>query len=453
MHPARGCLKYFEKKSSFVMNPNHIVFFTQLYYPDTTTTAIIMTDLVEDLAAYGMNAEVVCSQPTYIKNSDPKTRLPLRGTSGQVTQITQIKIGRSADLRKSPRIECHNGVSIMRFWSFLFDKNKNIGRILNSVSCFLSMLPAVFSTGKNDLLVFNTNPALLPFLGVISKKLRNQRYVILVHDLWPELPAHTGMIRKGGLLYRIIDFLITLSFRHASGIIVLSKAMKKRVLQKVPEKENSINVIHNWSDSDRIFPVDKGKIGLFQELGLDNKKIVMYSGNLGRYQPLEVMIDTANELKDRKDILFLFVGNGGKKANIQNMAEVLKLDNVKFLPFQPQERLSESLSMADVSLMGIYPENEGVVMPSKLYSLLAVGRPIVCVSDPKSEVADILEQAGAGIQSSVNDSKELAKNILAIVDDHEKARRMGQNGRKYFLEHFERKIITKKWNDILNEII
>jgi len=124
--------------------------------------------------------------------------------------------------------------------------------------------------------------------------------------------------------------------------------------------------------------------------------------------------------------LFLFVGNGGKRAKIQNMAEDLKLDNVKFLPFQPLDRLSESLSMADVSLMGIYPENEGVIMPSKLYGLLAVGRPIICVSDPKSEVADILEQAGAGIQSSINDPKELANNILAIVDDQEKAREMGQ---------------------------
>ena len=179
----------------------------------------------------------------------------------------------------------------------------------------------------------------------------------------------------------------------------------------------------------------------------------MYSGNLGRYQPLEVMIHTANELKDRKDILFLFVGNGGKKAKIQNMAEDLKLDNVKFLPFQPRERLSESLSMADVSLMGIYPENEGVIMPSKLYGLLAVGRPIVCVCDSESEVADILEEAGAGVQSSINDPKKLADSILAIVNNPGKAAEMGQNGRKYFLEHFERKIITKQWYNILNEVI
>jgi glycosyltransferase involved in cell wall biosynthesis len=400
-----------------------LIFFSQLYYPDNATTAIILTDLAEDLASYGLNVKVICAQPTYL-----------------------VK-------KKSPKREVRNKVTIQRVWTFLFDKNKNLGRMLNSLSCFFVMLANLLTTEKEALLVFNTNPALLPLLGFISKKLRNQQYVILVHDLWPELPAHTGMIRKGGMLYRIIDFLMTLSLRHAGGIIVLSNAMKKSVLQKVPGTAHKIYVIHNWADADRVFPVAKENIRLFDGLGIKNKKIVMYSGNLGRYQPLEVMIHTANELKNRKDILFLFVGNGGKKAKIQNMAENLKLDNVKFLPFQPQDRLSESLSMADVSLMGIYPENEGVIMPSKLYSLLAVGRPIICVSDPKSEVADILEQAGAGIQSSVNDPKELGKNILAIVDDQEKVSKMGQNGRTYFLEHFERKIITKQWYNILSEVI
>jgi glycosyltransferase involved in cell wall biosynthesis len=302
-------------------------------------------------------------------------------------------------------------------------------------------------------LVFNTNPALLPLLGFIGKKIRKHRYLVLVHDLWPELPANIGMIRKGGFLYKIIDCLITASFRYAIGIIAISDTMKKRILQKVPEKEKSIFFLHNWEDTNRIFPIPKEKIRIINGLRIKNKKIVMYSGNLGRYQPLEVMIDSANELKGRKDILFLFIGNGGKKAKIQNMAKKVKLDNVKFLPFQPMDRLSESLSMADVSLIGIYPENEGVIMPSKLYSLLAVGRPIICVSDPKSEVANILERAGAGIQSSVDDPKDLAKKILGVIDNPIRGIIMGQNGRKYFIENFERKIITKQWYNILNEVI
>jgi len=273
------------------MNANYTVFFSQLYYPDNATTAIIMTDLAEDLAAYGLNVKVLCAQPTYL-----------------------VK-------KKSPKREVRNKVTIRRVWTFLFDKNKNLGRMLNSMSCFFSMLANVFTTEKAAVLVLNTNPAILPLLGLISKRFRNQRYVILVHDLWPELPAHTGMIRKGGLLYRVIDFIITLSLRYASGIIVLSNAMKKRVLHRVPGRINNIYVIHNWADANRVYPVAKENIQMINGLRLNNKKIVMYSGNLGRYQPLEVMIHTANELKSRKDILFLFVGNGGKKAKIQNMAD------------------------------------------------------------------------------------------------------------------------------------
>ena len=402
---------------------HQIVFFTQLYYPDMTTTAIIMAELAEDLASYGMNTEVFCAQPTYLVKS------------------------------KLPKVESHNGVSIIRVWSFLFDKNKNTGRILNSTSCFLSMLPTVFSTGKNDLLIFNTNPALLPLLGLIAHKLRKQRYVILIHDLWPELPAHTGMIKKGGAFYRTIDFLNKLSLKYADGIVVLSERMKQRILDKVPKMNGSVHVIHNWADVNRIFPVKKENNEMLKALRLRDKKVVMYSGNLGRYQPLEVMIGAAYELRERKDILFLFAGDGGKRQKIQGMAAALDLDNVMFIPFQPLDRLAESLSMADVALIGIYPKNEGVIMPSKLYGLLAVGKPIICVSDSKSEVVEILKTADAGIHSSIDDPKELARKIEEILDNEVRAFEMGENGRRYFLEHFERKKITRKWIDLLQQIM
>lgn len=420
------------------MSTNRIVFFTQLYYPDMTTTAIIMTDLVEDLAAYGLDAEVVCAQPTYIKNLG--------------LQVRQIKIGGAADLGKFPKSECHNGVSIRRVWSFLFDKNKILGRMLNGTSCFLSMFSMVFSTGKNNLLIFNTNPALLPFLGFITATLRGQRYAVLVHDLWPELPAQIGMIKKDGLLYRTIDFITKLSFKHASGVIVLSEAMKRIILDKVQGIGDRIHVIHNWADASRVYPVAKKDNRLLDELGLRHKKVVMYSGNLGRYQPLEVMIHAARELRDRDDIVFVFAGDGGKRQKVQEMAACQNLDNIMFIPFQPLDRLAESLSMADVALMGIYPENEGVIMPSKLYGLLAVGRPIICVSDPASEVVDILKKAGAGLHASIDNPKELANKILDLINNPEEAQKIGKNGVKYYLENFERKKITLKWKQVVENI-
>lgn len=401
------------------MNPNHIIFFTQLYYPDMTTTAIIMADLAEDLASYGLDVGVVCAQATYLINE------------------------------QSPKTEAHNGVGIKRVWTFLFNKNKNIGRILNSTSCFLSMLPKLFYGNRNDLLVFNTNPALLPLLGFFTNKIRKQKYVILIHDLWPELPAQVGMISRNGLIYRLIDFVNILALRNASGIVVLSETMKHVILRKVPEKRGKVHVLPNWADRNRIYPVPKENNEILKKTGLKDKKIVMYSGNIGRYQPMEVMIQAAGELKRRKDIAFVFAGDGGKKKEIERMAVSMNLDNVTFLPFQALDRLAESLSMANLSLVGIHPENEGVIMPSKLYGLLAIGKPIICVSDPESEVVGILRAADAGVHSSIDDSEELARKIEEVLDNETRAVEMGENGRRYFLEHFERKKITRKWRDLL----
>lgn len=401
------------------MSRNTVILFTQLYYPDMTTTAIIMSDLSEDLAFYGLDVHVVCAQPTYLIR------------------------------KKSPKTERFKGVKIKRVWTFLFNKNRNIGRLLNGTSCFWGMISKLFFGNRNDLLVLNTNPALLPLLGFVANKLKRQKYVVLIHDLWPELPAQMGMISRGGVIYRIIDYVNITALRNACGIVVLSEAMKIGISKKIPEKRENLHVLHNWTDRNRVYPVSRENNRLIKQLGLINKKVVMYSGNIGLYQPMEVMIDAAIELKKRNDILFVFAGDGGKKEKIEKLAKAAVLENVRFIPFQPLSILSESLSIADVSLMGIYPENEGVIMPSKLYGLLAVGRPIICVSDKNSEVVKILNDAKAGIHSSTDDPKELARKIEMIIDDKENSKKMGENGRKYFLEHFERKIITKQWKELL----
>lgn len=417
------CLLQTNKRLKKILNYMRIEFFTQLYYPDITTTAIIMKDLAEDLAEQGLATEVICAQPTYL-----------------------IK-------QQCLKYEVKNGVFIERVRTFLFDKNRLPGRILNSFSCFLRMLFKVFFINQNHLLVFNTNPALLSLVGLIKNSITGQKYVVLIHDLWPELPAYTGLLKENGLLFMIIDFLNILSLRHSSGIIVLSDVMKKVVLQKVPEKKDCIHVIHNWADKTRIYPVAKEENSILEELGLCGKRVVMYSGNLGRYQPLEVMIHAAEHLRNRDDIVFLFVGNGAKKQKLMKIKKIKDLRNVKFVPFQPMEKLAESLSMADVSLIGIMPENEGVIMPSKLYGLLAVGKPIICVSDENSEVVGILKKAGAGNHASIHDPVDLASKIVSIIDSPEKAQRMGENGRKYFLDHFERKKITMQWKEVLESIV
>lgn len=397
-------------------------FLTQLYYPDMTTTAIIMTDLAEDLASAGLRVKVISAQPTYLVDE------------------------------RCPKQETHNGVAIRRVWSFLFDKNRNMGRLLNSTSCFLSMFFAVFMTDPSDILVLNTNPAMLPCVGYIAWLFRRQPFVILIHDLWPELPANVGIIKKGGVLYRAIDWCLTISYRKAEKIVVLSNAMKRVVAQKAPGLSEKIEIIHNWTDMTRVYPVSKRENKLLQEINPEGRRVVMYSGNLGRYQPMEVMIQAAILLKNRADILFLFAGDGAKKPRLEKMVADAGAGNIRFLPFQPLDRLAESLSMADISLLGIEPQNEGVIMPSKLYGLLAAGRPIICISAPDSEVAEIIRDAGAGVQADPDDPEALADKILHLTQNRVQADEMGASGLKYFHSRFERKKVTAQWAEMLRKV-
>ncbi len=404
-------------------NLKALTIFSQHYFPDMTTTALIMTDLSEDLAHSIPDVEVVCGRPTYLKNKDARHELF--------------------------NDETLNNVKVKRVWSCKFDKDNSIGRILNSSSCFLSMLLVTLRLSQQRVLVFNTNPALLPIAGFVSSILRKHRYIILVHDLWPELPANIGIIKENGFLFRILDYFNKKAFEKAALVVAISNSMKRVIAQKGKNIGRRISVIHNWADSDRVFPVLKKNNLFIKEFGLENKKIVMYSGNIGRYQPVEVMVQAAERLKNRRDIVFIFAGDGAKKQKIVKMAKSKGLENIKFIPFQPLIRLAESLSMADVSLLGIYPTNEGVVMPSKLYGLLAIGRPIICLSGKKSEVAAIIKKAGAGVQVSIDSSQELAHRIVEIVDNEKMAKTMGSKGLKYFKKNFERKIVTEQWRDLI----
>ena len=396
-----------------------VTFFTQVYHPDIATTALLMKDLAEDLAAAGIATEVVCAQPCYLVR------------------------------RRAPAHETINGVNVRRVATFRFNKNHMLGRALNAASCVMAMLVEALRTQPEVLLVFNTNPAFLAWVGYICGLLRGHRYVVLVHDLWPELPANMGLVKMGGFLYRLMDQLSRKIFKSASTVVVISERMKNRVRSKCRGTTVPIHVLPNWADSRRVYPVPPAANDMLRKIGLKGRKVVMYSGNLGRYQPLEPILEAAELLRHRRDIVFLLVGDGGKKARLQTMVRQRRLTNVLFLPFQPVHRLAQSLSMADISLLGIYPANEGVVMPSKLYGLLAVGKPIICLSDARSEVMQLLAKYGAGLHCPIDAPQVLANHILHLIDQPERAARLGAHGRALFNDRYERCKITDQWCALL----
>jgi glycosyltransferase involved in cell wall biosynthesis len=239
---------------------------------------------------------------------------------------------------------------------------------------------------------------------------------------------------------------------HASRVIALSEPMKEIVLGKANTNgqadEQKFRIIHNWVDEGFIKPMAKTENWFVAQQGLQDKFIVLYSGNIGLSYDLETIIAAAERLKD-KNIAFLFIGEGGKKKKLQALVAHGKIQNVKFLPYQPREVLPFSLTCSDVSLVALEKGVEGLSMPSKLYTILASGRPVIALVEENSAVAGIIKEAACGARVAQNDVDALVRVLESYYGNLEVARKQGENGRAYCLEHFTLSRACKEYYDLL----
>ena len=175
-----------------------------------------------------------------------------------------------------------------------------------------------------------------------------------------------------------------------------------------------------------------------------------YSGNMGRVHEFETVLGAAQILKDEKDFVFLFVGDGQKRRWIEEEAKRRGLSNFIFKPYQPYANLSESLSVADVHLISLLPELEGLIVPSKFYGIAAVGRPTIFIGDPAGEIAKILSEEESGFTVPIGQSEALANQIRVLAKDRAFLDRIGQNARTVFERRFDKTSALQAWREVLN---
>jgi glycosyltransferase involved in cell wall biosynthesis len=283
--------------------------------------------------------------------------------------------------------------------------------------------------------------------------LKRQRYVYLVHDVFPDAAVTLGYISPDGLVRRVWDWVNRLSVNHASRVVVLCESMKAIMLAKGgrPADAGKFHVIHNWVDEQNIRPLPKSENAFVEEHGLRDKFVVLYSGNIGRSQDLETVVAAAERFQD-KDAVFLFIGDGGKKARLEGIVKERGLKNVRFLPYQPREILPLSLTCADVSLVALEKGIEGLSMPSKLYAILASGRALIALVESGYEVAGIIESADCGKSVAPGDVDGLARALEFFYDDREACARAGRNGREYLERHFSRGRALKEYYDLIQSV-
>lgn len=368
---------------SAASTPLRVCYFNRSYWPDTGATGQLLTELAEDLVAvHGM----------------------------QVTVVTGYPVGR--DRAGLPAREIRNGVQIIRARGTTASPRRFTGRALNYVTYFLSALWTALRLPRQDVTIALTDP---PIIGLAALAARPRRgMVFFCQDIFPEV---AGLLEdfKSPLVNAVLEHVNRFLCRRATRIVALGETMAARLVQGKGADPGKITVIHNWADTAAITPSPKQN-AFAAAHGLQDTFVVLHAGNIGLGQNLDVVIDAAGLLRARTDILLLFIGDGNRRAALEALVAARGLTNVRFLPFQPRDQLRWTYALSDVCLVSLKPGLAGYIVPSKLYPILAAGRPYIAAVEPQSEVAALTERHRCGVVVTPGDAAQLAAEIVRLAD-------------------------------------
>ena len=374
------------------------------FAPDVAPTGAVITRIVEELAARDHRIEVITSLPWYRGHRIED------GFRGRLLRREDTPWGR-----------------ITRLHPFPTSDKQNILRRGAAFGAFSTLAAAAGLASKpSDGVLAMSPPLTLGLSGWTTAKRRRAPLVLNVQDVYPDVAVQLGALKSRGAIataYR----LERLCYRLADAVTVLSDDLKDNLSRKIPEA-SKIRVIPNFVDTSWIVPTTPDN-AYRKEFGLQGKRVVMYAGNVGLSQSLDVVIDAARAFDADRNVVFVINGGGAARARLE--AGARGLDNVRFVDMQPVERLPEVLAAADVHLVPLKPGLARSSVPSKTYSILAAARPLVAGVDAGSEVARICERSEAGIAVPPGDKEALLGAVRRLVDDPAEARRMGERGRAW----------------------
>ena len=379
-----------------------ILIINQYYVPDVASTGHLLHELATELSIRGRRVNVLTCFPSYGPRETWKP-CASRETSG--------------------------GVSVRRLRTTRFSKDNLIGRLLNSITFLIPLAIHQFLRPRPaDVCLYTSNPPYLGVIGGLVSLARRHRYVVLLHDSYPHLATWVGKIRRGGLIERLWHRMNRLMYGRAIATIVLCEKARELLCSEYGIDSYRVHVIPNWADPDALAPTPKDRTEFARQHGLADRFTVMYSGNLGLYYDFDTLLGAAEILKD-EPFRFVLVGAGGRGRHLAEEIAKRGLSNVLMLPYQPFETLNDSLNACDASLVTIAPGIEGISFPSKFYSSLATGKPVLAISEPDSELRRAVEASGCGVWTPVGVPEKLAAAIRTLAADPARCAEAGRRAR------------------------
>jgi glycosyltransferase involved in cell wall biosynthesis len=400
-----------------------VVFVNRYAHPDGSATSQLLSDLAAELSRRGWRVTMIASRQRY---DDSRARLPATERWGEV------EIARVATTR--------------------FGRATLAGRALDYLSFYLALPFALLPRlRRGDVVVAKTDP---PLLGVVVAPvawLRGARTVNWLQDLFPEVAVALGQPRLPRPAVSLLRALRNLALRASAMNVAIGEGMRRHLAAQglAPAK---LAVIANWSHENAIRPMAASDSRLRQRLGLADRFVVGYSGNLGRAHEWQPLLEAARALVDEPRIALLVGGGGHGYEALRREVASSGLGNIGFQPYHPLEFLSDSMAAADLHLVSLRPELEGLVLPSKFYGIAAAARPVAFIGDPGGELARLIVDEDCGFVVPTGRGDLLAQGIRAMAGDPLRARRQGNNARRLLEQRFSRAAAHEQWHHLLADV-
>ena len=401
-----------------------VIFPFSYYYPEQCAGIFVVDDLMHRLAAEGDESVIYVPTPT---------RNVREGVEW-----------------KRKEVHCDDKMVVKRFRMYGEGKNPLL-RALRYCFCELVYLHHLLCD-KYDVAFIDSTPPIQGLKLPIVRLFRKCPVVYNAQDLFPDTLSGTGLAKKGGLLWKIGSWVARVTFNNTDKIIAISEDIKRTLVEEKGIPADKVVVVYNWVDSDAVVPIAKEENPLFEEFGLNREKFhVVYAGNLGNAQNINIVVYAAARLRDNENVEFVVFGSGGLESDIRARIEVEGLTNLRLLPLQPVERVKYVYSLGDVCLVSCKEGLGGSAMPSKTWSILSCGRPVLANFD-KGELQMILTKNELGVFTKAGDLEGFVDAIRQLAAEPEKCEKMGARGRQFILDNLTKDAGTRKYAEVLRSV-
>jgi len=401
---------------------------SQPFYPEMVSSGQALTELAEELTSYGLKIKVIASQPTILENS-----------------------------KVVPKIIDYKGIHIVRTWSTRFPKLSFLGKFINLLTFFITASFEILLKDRKVPLLLVTNPPYMALIGWVNNLLYGTKYGILLFDIMPEQAELLELVKPNGLISKLWRKANQLCYLKASYAVVLSKDMFEGAISNAnllghkheEACRKKTHIIHVWSDDRIIKPKSKTESIIAEKLGVQNKLVLQYSGNHGRFHDIESILEIAKCFKNDERVNFQFIGEGYKKKLVEFTVKEYNLTNIYVNTYVAKNDLRDSLAMADIGVIAQMPLQERVCYPSKLLGILSSGRPVLAICSEDSDMARMILQHNLGFVVNNGEIKKAVQIIENILSNPAELQEMGKNSFNYLNKNLTLSSAAKKYYELV----